>query len=134
MSYRRISLIVVSFSRRLRARLLNIDLRSWKGKLWDPSAPEFLMVFSIKPHFKNILRHNAQLVTCTLLWLILSFCILVIYLLVNVLVIFDGWAFGVITRGGWSRGKTSEQTAGILLLTVNKLLHKTFPEICNIHK
>lgn len=134
MSYRRISLIVVSFSKRLRARLLNIDLRSWKVKVWDPLATEFLIMFYIKPHYKDIFTHNTQLVTCTLLWLILSFCIWVIYLLVNVLVIFDCWAFGVITRRGWSRGKTSEQTAGILLLTVNKLLHKTFPEICNTHK
>lgn len=33
-SYRKILLIVVSFSRRLRARMLKIDLRSWESKVW----------------------------------------------------------------------------------------------------
>ena len=46
------------------------------------------------------------------------------YLLVNVLVILDGGAFGMVTGRGGGRGETAEQTAGVLLLTVNELLHE----------
>lgn len=53
------------------------------------------------------------------------------YLLVDVLVVFNGWAFGVVTRGGWSRGETPEQTTGVLLLTINELLHKTLSGVHN---
>ena len=46
------------------------------------------------------------------------------YLLVNVLVILDGGAFGMVTQRGGGRGETAKQTAGVLLLTVNELLHE----------
>lgn len=47
--------------------------------------------------------------------------------MVNILVVFDGRAFGVVTGGGRSGGKAPEQTAGVLLLSINELLHKTLP-------
>lgn len=53
------------------------------------------------------------------------------YLLVDVLVVFDGWSFGVVTGGGWGGGKTPEQTTGVLLLSINELLHKTLPRVHN---
>jgi len=53
------------------------------------------------------------------------------YLLVDILVVFDGWAFGVVAGGGWSGGKTPEQTTGVLLLPINELLHKTLPRVQN---
>lgn len=53
------------------------------------------------------------------------------YLLVDILVVFNGWSFGVVTGGGWGGGKTPEQTTGVLLLSINELLHKTLPRVHN---
>lgn len=35
----------------------------------------------------------------------------------------------MVTGGGWSGWETSEQTTGVLLLTINELLHKTLPRV-----
>lgn len=53
--------------------------------------------------------------------------ILFIYLLINVFVFFNCWSFRVVTWGRRCWRKSSQQTAGVLLLAINKLLHKTFP-------
>lgn len=54
-------------------------------------------------------------------------CEFLIYLLVDIFVFFNCWSFRVVTWGRRCWRKPSQQTAGILLLAINKLLHKTFP-------
>jgi hypothetical protein len=50
-----------------------------------------------------------------------------VYLLVDVFVVFYGGSLGMVTgRGGCGR-KAAEQTAGVLLLPINELLHETLP-------
>lgn len=50
-----------------------------------------------------------------------------IYLLVDVFVVFYGGSLGMVTgRGGCGR-KAAEQTAGVLLLPIDELLHETLP-------
>ena len=49
------------------------------------------------------------------------------YLLVDVSAILYGRSLGVVTGGG-GRGEPSEQTAGVLLLTVDELLHEALSE------
>lgn len=49
------------------------------------------------------------------------------YLVVDVLVVFDGWALGVVAGGRRGRRETSEQATGVLLLPIYELLHEAFP-------
>lgn len=53
--------------------------------------------------------------------------ILLIYLLINIFVFLNCWSLRVVTGWRWRWRKSSQQTAGVLLLAINKLLHKTFP-------
>lgn len=53
--------------------------------------------------------------------------IILIHLLINIFVVFNCWSFRVVTWGRRRWRESSQQTAGILLLAINKLLHKTFP-------
>lgn len=50
-----------------------------------------------------------------------------LYLLVHAFVVFYGGSLGMVTgRGGCGR-KAAEQTAGVLLLPIDELLHETLP-------
>lgn len=51
------------------------------------------------------------------------------YLMVDVLVVFDGWALGVVAGGRWGRRETTEQATGVLLLAIYELLHEAFPGV-----
>lgn len=47
--------------------------------------------------------------------------------MVDVLVVFDGRALGVVAGGRRGRRETAEQATGVLLLPIYELLHEAFP-------
>lgn len=54
-------------------------------------------------------------------------CLYACYLLINVFIVLNGRPLGVVTGGRRGRRQPTEQTAGVLLLPVYKLLHKALP-------